>query len=85
MIELNACYLTYRKRGNVIYHIVEKYQNLEFLELIKLEQFALKFNKFQLETKFLKNCAFFKVIPNLIYIVLLNIMAKDRRCIQKDL
>ena len=62
-VRLITCLLLHRNIGNIIYDIVQKYENVEVFQLRKLERLSIKIEKAELDIKFLHNCKTFNVKP----------------------
>ena len=49
---LITCLLLHRNIGNIVYDIVQKYENVEVFQLQKLEMLSIKTRKAELDIKF---------------------------------
>ena len=61
-VRLIACLLLHIHFGNIVYDIVQKYENVEVFQLRKVERLSIKTRKAELDIKFLRNCKIFNVI-----------------------
>ena len=62
-IRLITCLLLHRNFGNIVYDIMQKYENVGVFQLRKLERLSIKIEKAELDIKFLSNSKIFNVIP----------------------
>ena len=60
-LRLITCLLLHRNFGNIVYDIVQKYENVEVFQLRKLERLSIKTRKAELDIKFLRNCKISKI------------------------
>ena len=51
-VRLITCLLLHRNIGNIVYDIVQKYENVEVFQLQKLEMLSIKTRKAELDIKF---------------------------------
>ena len=58
--------LLHRNIGNIVYDILQKYENAEVFQLQKFERLSIKTRKAELDIKFLRNCKIFNVIPKFV-------------------
>ena len=75
----------HRNIGNIVYDIVQKYENVEVFQLRKLERLSIKTRKAELDIKFLRNCKIFNVIPKFLSFNLPYTNEVDSKFIRKRL
>ena len=80
-----TCLLLHRNFGNIVYDIVQKYENVEVFQLRKLERLSIKTRKAELDIKFLRNCKIFNVIPKFLSFNLPYTNKADSKFIRKRL
>ena len=84
-VRLITCLLLHRNFGNIVYDIVQKYENVEVFQLRKLERLSIKTRKAELDIKFLCNCKIFNVIPKFLSFNLPYTNEVDSKFIRKRL
>ena len=84
-VRLITCLLLHRNFGNIVYDIVQKYENVEVFQLRKLERLSIKTRKAELDIKFLRNCKIFNVIPKFLSFNLPYTNEVDSKFIRKRL
>ena len=84
-VRLITCLLLHRNIGNIVYDIVQKYENVEVFQLRKLERLSIKTRKAELGIKFLRNCKIFNVIPKFLSFNLPYTNEVDSKFIRKRL
>ena len=52
--------------GNIVYDIVQKYQNVEVFQLRKLERLSIKIGNSEQDINFLRICKIFNIIAKLL-------------------
>ena len=52
--------------GNIVYDIVQKYQNVEVFQLRKLERLSIKIGNSEQDINFLRICKTFNIIAKLL-------------------
>ena len=84
-IKILTSFILHRTFGNIIYNIVQKYNQLSTSKLRKLEKLSIKLKKANLDITFLSNCKVFNVIPKFLAFNLPNTNDTDSRFIRKRL
>ena len=84
-VRLITCLLLHRNFGNIVYDIVQKYENVEVFQLRKLERLPIKTRKAELDMKFLRNCKIFNVITKFLSFNLPYTNEVDSKFIRKRL
>ena len=84
-IKILTSFILHRTFGNIIYNIVQKYNQLSTSKLRKLEKLSIKLKKANLDITFLSNCKVFNVIPKFLAFNLPNTNDADSRFIRKRL
>ena len=77
--------LLHRNIGNIVYDILQKYENAELFQLQKFERLSIKTRKAELDIKFLRNCKIFNVTPKFLSINLPYTNEVDSKFIRKRL
>ena len=84
-VRLITCLLLHRNFGNIVYDIVQKYENIDEFQLRKLERLSIKTRKAELDIKFLRNCKIFNVITKFLSFNLPYTNEVDSKFIRKRL